>query len=141
VDLAFLVIVVLIVLASGSLRLWLALAFAAWCVVGFVLARESWRAESPGVALVDALTAPFGLLLYSPFMLLRAKDAWTLRKLRAEIERIGADDARVDGIYDRRLDLFDVRPGDTNFNWGGRADEALRRVPSVPEPERFSCVR
>jgi hypothetical protein len=102
VDLAFLVIVVLIVLASGSLRLWLALAFAAWCVVGFVLARESWRAESPGVALVDALTAPFGLLLYSPFMLLRAKDACTLRKLRAEIERIGADDARVDGIYDRR---------------------------------------
>lgn len=128
---ALLGVVVLIFLAPGSLRLWLALGFAAWCVVGFALTRESWREESLGVALVDALMAPFGLLLYSPFMLLHAKDAWRLRRLRAELERIGADDVRIDRIIDKRLDLFDVRPGETNFNWSGRADEAMSRLRSV----------
>jgi hypothetical protein len=131
--LAFLVVVVLIAFAPDPWRLWLALAFAAWCVTGFVLVRGSWRDESLGGSLVDALTAPFGLLLYSPFMLLRAKDAWTLNKFRAEFKRIGADDVRVDGIYDQRLDLYDVLPGATNFNWAGRADEALRRLRSVPD--------
>jgi hypothetical protein len=34
---------------------------------------------------------------------------------------------------DQRLDLYDVRPGDTNFNWRGSVDEALSRLRSVPE--------
>ena len=129
--LALLVVVVLIALAPGSLRLWLALGFVAWCVLGFALTRESWREESLGVSLVGALTAPLAVLLYSPFMLSHGRNAWRLRRLKGELERIGAEDVRVDRITEGRLDLYDVRPGETNLNWSGRADEAMSRLRSV----------
>jgi hypothetical protein len=120
--------------APESWRLWLALVFATWWLVGFIVARWLWREESLAVALVLAPIAPFQVLLYSPIMLAYAWKGRTVTKMRAEFQRIGADDVRVDGVFEGgSVNLYDVRPGRTNFNWDGSADEALNRLRSVPD--------
>jgi hypothetical protein len=90
-------VVFVVVVAPASWRLWLALALALWWLVGIIVAREG--EESLRDALLYAPLAPFVLVVLPYSLLSNGREAWTLKRLRAELERIGADDVRVDGIW------------------------------------------
>ena len=86
----------------SSWWLWLVVAIAAWCLLGFLLQLGS--EDSLGRRALFAPLAPLGFLRFAP-LLLPGNDAWTTRRIQTQLGRIAAENVRANNVVDGNVTI------------------------------------